>query len=322
MKKLFTLLLSLTLLFTLATPTSAKASIKHISKATISNIAIPTPGMKVEDYIDTTTRPDVDAAKYSVANKECYWSDGSKNKLSSEASFSQNSTYYYTVVLKANGDYVFNQDATLKIKGGVVDSGTQTQIINAGKEITFKFAYKITCGVGQTQTIAGMELTKTKFYYNGKIQKPSAKQIKVTDADGARISKSNYTVKYSAGKKVGTYTVKVKGKNHATGEASTTYTINPSTPKSLKASGKKKSVKVSWKKPSSGKPDYYDILVYSDSNCKHVVTSAKIEGSRHSKTIGGLKKGKTYYVKVDCYVSSDEGYLVSKPSKAVKVKAK
>ena len=62
------------------------------------------------------------------------------------------------------------------------------------------------------------------------------------------------------------------------------------------------------------------MFVYSDSACTKLVTSAKVSGTK--KSIGGLKSGTTYYVKVDCYVRSDAGYLVSKQTSAKAVTVK
>lgn len=332
MKKIVPILLALTLTFPIHVfaaeiplkdaDTSASETgqmidadaIPHLSEATVSNIALPSPGMSVSDYIDTTK---AESTEYSVMNKECYWSQENKTQMLSTNVFSEGSIYYYTIVLRANGDYVFNSDATLKINGGVVDPGTQVTIINAGKEIKYICAYKITLGVGQVKTIGSVELNKDKFYYNGKVHKPS---VVVYDNIGTKID-SGYKVEYGSGcKKVGVYTVTVEPNgNTLVGSASTTFTICPSAPRSVRAGGQRGAVKVSWKKPKSGKPTAYDVFVYSDSAGKKLVTSATITGTK--KVIGGLKSA-TYYVKVDCYTQSDQGYLVSKQTAAKMVSVK
>ena len=313
MKRLLCLILSLMLLLP-AVPVTA-AGITTLTTAKVSNITLPSPGEKVSDYTNTI---EAGSTKYAVVKDECYWSNESKMRLSDTNAFSQGAIYYYTITLRTNGDYVFAQDTKLSITDGVVDPAMQITIINAGKEIRFENAYKITCGVGQVRTIDHIELSKSVFYYTGKAQKPT---VKVFDDTGAKIT-GNYKVSYSGDcKKVGVYTVTVEPKNSTcVGSASATFTINPSVPQSVKVKAAKKAIKVSWKRPKSGKPEAYTVFVYSDKACKKLVTSAKVSGLK--KTIGGLKSGKTYYVKVDCYVASDQGYLVSKQTAAKKVSVK
>lgn len=70
-----------------------------------------------------------------------------------------------------------------------------------------------------------LSLSSTKYYYNGKVQKPS---VKVLDSKGNAISSSNYNVRYSNAKSaaLGTYNVTVDFKGNYTGKSITrAYTI-------------------------------------------------------------------------------------------------
>lgn len=96
--------------------------------------------------------------------------------------------------------------------------------------------------------------------------------------------------------------------------------------KGVKAKAAKKSVKVSWKKAKKKalkKFDKVEIQVCPDkgfqmANTKRVV----VKKSKKSATVKGLVKGKTYYVRVRDVKGSGTGKLVSKWSKAKKVKIK
>lgn len=70
-----------------------------------------------------------------------------------------------------------------------------------------------------------LSLSSTKYYYNGKVQKPS---VKVLDSKGNAISSSNYNVRYSnaSSAALGTYNVTVDFKGNYTGKSITrAYTI-------------------------------------------------------------------------------------------------
>lgn len=70
-----------------------------------------------------------------------------------------------------------------------------------------------------------LSLSSTKYYYNGKVQKPS---VKVLDSKGNAISSSNYNVRYSNTNSaaLGTYSVTVDFKGNYTGKSITrAYTI-------------------------------------------------------------------------------------------------
>ncbi len=315
MKKLLPAILAIIMAFTL--PISIPASDLTIETVTVSDIKIPEPGTTASEYVGTAKTP---SDKYYVSNKDCYWSTSYGSEMNPEATFTKDTVYYYNIVLKTTGSYVFASGADLTITGGKVDPGMRKILGEGGAMITFEKAYQITCGIGETPpTIKSVSLASNNFYYNGKAHKPS--DVTVKDENGDVVKSSSYKISYSTSSptEVGVYTLTVDAISPATGSASTTFKINPSTPQKVKAKGKKGKILVKWKEPISGTPDYYDVFVYADPSCQQVLTSAKVKET--SKVIGGLEKGKTYYVKVDCFVQK-EATLVSKASAAVKVKTK
>lgn len=82
------------------------------------------------------------------------------------------------------------------------------------------------CKVKATETLylaKTVSLSKTKFVYNGKTQKPT---VVVKDSKGKVIAKSNYKVSFSKGcKNAGTYKVTVKFKGQYSGKLTKTFKI-------------------------------------------------------------------------------------------------
>lgn len=84
----------------------------------------------------------------------------------------------------------------------------------------------VVCKKTKTETIyypKTVSLSKTKFTYNGKIQKPT---ILVENSKGKTISASNYDITYSKGRRnVGTYKVIVTFKGNYSGTVTKTFSI-------------------------------------------------------------------------------------------------
>ena len=96
--------------------------------------------------------------------------------------------------------------------------------------------------------------------------------------------------------------------------------------KSIKAKAAKKSIKVTWKKASKKNLKQFDkveIQVCTDKKFQKANTKrVEVKKSKVSSTIKGLKKGKTYYVRVRDVKGSGTTKKVSKWSKVKKVKVK
>lgn len=160
---------------------------------------------------------------------------------------------------------------------------------------------------------------KTSYTYTGKNITPT---VTVTFASKKLVKNTDYTVTYTKNKAIGTATITVKGKGNFTGTIKKTFKIVPKkVTLSSVTSPKTKQLKVTWKadKTVSG----YEIL-YSTSSTfktgKKTVTVKK--NTTKTQTIKGLKKGKTYYVKVRAYktVSGKKVYGSYSSVKKIKVK--
>lgn len=158
------------------------------------------------------------------------------------------------------------------------------------------------CGdVKSTTTIAkikSIELNKTSFTENGKVQKAT---VVAKDSANKTIAASNYTVSYSNSnsKKTGTYTATVKfnGKNY-TGTKKLTYKINAKAPAktTVKLSkAKKTSLKASWSKVANATS--YEVQYGTSKSFKGAKT-VKVSSKSSSKVLTKLKKNKKYYVRV------------------------
>ena len=98
----------------------------------------------------------------------------------------------------------------------------------------------------------------------------------------------------------------VTGKGKYTGATKATYKINPKGTSIAKATPAKKAFTVKWKKQSAkmatSRITGYQIQYCPDKTFKTGNKSVSINSaSTVSKVIGGLTKGKTYYVRVRTY---------------------
>ena len=142
--------------------------------------------------------------------------------------------------------------------------------------------------------------------------------------NGKKVAASNYTVKYSSGRKnVGTYKVTVTMKNNYTGKVTKTFKILPkgTSLKSVKNSGKKQ-IKVTWKKQNK-QTTGYKIQYTTDKKFKKSVKASTITKNKYTiKTIKKLKKNKKYYVRICTYKKVGKTTYYSTWSKVKSVKVK
>ena len=160
-----------------------------------------------------------------------------------------------------------------------------------------------------------MELSKTAFTYNAKIQKPT-----VTLSDGAVLKEGvDYTLKWSSvsPKNVGTYTVTITGIGAYTGTAKATFKINKAAnPLAVKAKTVK--VKFSAIKKKAQNLAVSKVITFSKKG-QGTLSYAKVSGNKKitiNKKTGkvtvakGLKKG-TYSVKVKVKAGGNANYKAS-----------
>lgn len=183
------------------------------------------------------------------------------------------------------------------------------------------------CGNSISTTIYApqkIELSKTKYTYNGKTRKPS---VRVTDSNENILNAgADYTVSYSKGcKKVGTYTVTVNFTGNYSGKSKETFTIAPKGTKITGYRGKTKSSMVIYWKKQANQTRGYEIQYSTNSSfTKDVAKTMTInKKSTTSKTLSKLKKNQTYYVRVRTYqtvrINGKSTKITSDWSKAVEI---
>ncbi len=159
------------------------------------------------------------------------------------------------------------------------------------------------CGKVDSNTaiakIKSVKLSKKKFTYNGKAQKPT---VTVKDSNGKTLKQgTDYTVKYSSGRKnVGQYTVTVKFKGNYSGTKTLTFTIVPKGTSVSKLTAGKKQFSVKWKKQAT-QTSGYEIQYSTSSKMKNAKTVTIKKTGTTSTTVKKLKSGKKYYVRVRTY---------------------
>ncbi|MEY8515908.1 InlB B-repeat-containing protein, partial [Lachnospiraceae bacterium 29-84] len=185
----------------------------------------------------------------------------------------------------------------------------------------FDFATPITSDVVLTAkwnampSISKASVTVAKATYSGKALTP-----KVTVRLNGNTLKLNkdYTLKYSNNKKVGQGTVVVTGIGSYTGSKTVKFQIVPKKVKISKITNKKgKKVVVKFSKSAGAKG--YEITYATNKNFK---SAKKKTTTRTSITLSGLKKNKTYYVKVRAYttIGGKRVYGLNSPKKKIKIK--
>lgn len=144
-------------------------------------------------------------------------------------------------------------------------------------------------------------LSTTNYTYNGKEKKPS---VKVKDSAGNTISSSNYTVKYSSGRKnIGRYYAKITFKGNYSGSKTLYFTIGPKNPSSVKTSlYGYDDVKLTWSKVS-GATGYR--IYYKKSDASSYTYLKATKSTSYSKA--NLADGASYTFKVVAY-KSVKGY--------------
>ena len=152
------------------------------------------------------------------------------------------------------------------------------------------------------------KLSAKSAVYTGKYIKPT---VTVKDSNGNKISSSNYTVKYSDNKNVGTAKVTITFKGNYSGTKTISFTIKPKQVTGLKASSvKKTSIKLSWSKVTGAK--YYKVEQSTDGKkWKTLCTTGKT-----SYTVSKLTAGKKYQYRVTALNSTKK--IAGKASSVLK----
>ncbi len=154
--------------------------------------------------------------------------------------------------------------------------------------------------------------------YSGKAKKPAV----TVKLDGKTLARgTDYTVRYSGNKAIGTATVKVTGVGNYKGAAKATFKINPKAVSGLKLTAGKGLINASWKKAPGGVGGYQ--LQYglkkSFKGAKKVTVK---KAATVKKALKGLKSGTTYYVRIRAWkkVSGKTYWSAWSAAKKAKVK--
>ncbi len=159
-----------------------------------------------------------------------------------------------------------------------------------------------------------------KLVYNGKARKP---EVIVKAKAGGKLKTlkkgTDYTLTYKSNKKVGTATIVVKGKGKYTGTRKVTFKILPKGTSISSVKGGNGKFTAKWKKQAVQTTGYQ--LSYSTAKNMTGAKNVRVKGTgKLSRTVKGLKKGKTYYVRVRTYRTVNGKNYYSAWSKKVKVK--
>lgn len=158
-------------------------------------------------------------------------------------------------------------------------------------------------------------LSATSYEYTGKAICPA---VTVTDENGKKIDKNNYTVSYSNNKSVGKATVKVTCKGNYTGTLSASFKINPKGTKLTAIKKKSGKLEIKWKKQAT-QTTGYEIWYSTDKKFKKSVTKLNVKKNKTVKaTSKKINKKKTYYVKIRSYKTVNGVKYYSKWSAVMK----
>lgn len=172
--------------------------------------------------------------------------------------------------------------------------------------------------------VASVALSEASYTYNGKVRTPF---VKAKDSAGNMIPKSEYTVKYDSGRKnVGQYKATITFKGKYSGTYCKTFRILPKGTKLKKVSAGKKSFTAKWSRQKT-QTTGYQVQYSQKKNFKSGAKTVTIGKTKTTaKKVTGLKKKKTYYVRIRTYktvkISGKKAKLVSAWSSAKKVKTK
>lgn len=143
-------------------------------------------------------------------------------------------------------------------------------------------------------SLSNCRITVKDQVYSGKAKKPA---VTVT-LDGKKLVRgTDYTVKYSGNKAIGTATVKVTGKGDYTGTAKATFKINPKAVSGLKLVAGKGKLTASWTK-SPGGVGGYQLQYGLKKNFSGAKKATVSKAATVKKVLKSLKRGKVYYVRI------------------------
>ena len=193
-------------------------------------------------------------------------------------------------------------------KGKTSKTGTTISKKNGYNEIRFDITTEITAK-GKTlyaPPVAKVSLKKCNIgaiddhVYTGKAVKPAP----VVKYRATTLKKgTDYTLSYSANKNIGVATVTVTGKGNYTDSVKKTFRILPKAVKLSSVTPGVKRLTVKWKKGAGGVS--YELQYSLKQSFKSKKTMTIGNTATVKRVIKGLKKGKTYYVRIRAFKRVD-----------------
>lgn len=173
-------------------------------------------------------------------------------------------------------------------------------------------------------SIGGATVTVANAVWTGKTRKPSSVVVKL---GGKTLRQgTDYAVSCKGGKKIGSYTVVVRGIGSYTGTKTAKFNVVPKSVTAKKPAVAKRGFTAKWAHPSSKylkQTTGYQVQWSTDKKFKKAVKSKLVKGAKKtSLKVGKLKAKKTYYVKVRAYKQVGKTKYYSAWSKVQKVKTK
>ena len=130
--------------------------------------------------------------------------------------------------------------------------------------------------------------------YSGKAKKPA---VTVTLNWKTLSEGTDYTVKYSGNKAIGTATVTVTGVGDYTGSAKATFKINPKAVSGLKLAAGKGKLTASWTR-SAGGVSGYQLQYGLEKSFSGAKKATVAKAATVKKVLKSLNRGKVYYVRI------------------------
>lgn len=187
---------------------------------------------------------------------------------------------------------------------------TKATLSANGKSVTKCTVCDKTSSSSTIYKIKSISLSDTNYTYNGKIKAPT---VIVKDTKGkALVNKTDYTVKYSSGRKsVGKYSVTVTFKGNYSGSKTLYFYITPVATSYIKTDTSSTSLKPSWK-AVSGAAGYKVELINSKGKVVKTVETKKL-----TYTFSGLSRNTAYKIRVRAYISVSGSKIYAIASKTV-----
>ena len=212
------------------------------------------------------------------------------------------------VTLASGTDYTVSYRNNTKAGTATVTVSGRGKYAGLSKKLTFQITKK---------KISAVTFSKIADQtYTGKALKPS---VTVKDSKTKLKNNTDYTLKYSSNKNVGTAKLVITGKGSYTGSKTISFKINPKKTKVTRVVSGKKKVTVKWSKVSG--VTGYKIYSSTKKNGKYKLT-ATVKSGKTSYTHKKLKSKQTYYYKIVTYkkVSGKTYTSAYSPVKSCKTK--